>query len=594
MAAGLALFLALSMQAGLHREGVRCAPADPMPGDSVTCMVPVSNAGPTTVQARVFIDVVPETGEGDEIFVTLPPGSRKTVGCRFVWPRRDATVSIGVEIADRPRDVEAVGDAAAEEAKPNADLQTILMARGSLDETPHTYDVPVDSSIRRLAIFVEVDPRLAVRLWRPGGAAVRASDEDVIVSSVERIDVRDSTATRERAYTVTAPQPGIWRVEIPRATGSASRRFALVARANSPTALRRCEFVREQSVIDGGYFAIHGMPLVGVPATVRASVENAPDERAFRAVDERGDTLEGFSLRSDDPLSSPDTPVGPVTLPAVPFWMVMNATDAAGAPIRRQCPAMFRAQPVGVFFRADVLDSIAAGSSRRLAFTIANLGTAPATFALRATTSLGEVRDLSPRAVSLRTDESATATVVLAIPSDVLPLDSIDLELSATDIADASVTNSGSANLRVAHENDRDDDSVGDDIDNCPDVPNSDQIDSNHDGVGDACDPTRSRVTITDFTPKAGPAGTAVAITGEGFDPVPAKNGVWFGISARGRATAAVVKSATPTELVVIVPAGVPPDVFVVGTPNGESISGVPFLIKVPRRPAPSRKPGAS
>lgn len=41
----------------------------------------------------------------------------------------------------------------------------------------------------------------------------------------------------------------------------------------------------------------------------------------------------------------------------------------------------------------------------------------------------------------------------------------------------------------IAFNIDQDDDGIVDDVDNCPDVPNPSQADSNHNGIGDACDP---------------------------------------------------------------------------------------------------------
>lgn len=571
---------------GLDND-VRCSPAEPMPGESVTCTAVVSNLGETAVHARVFVDVRPESGVGGETVIKLPAGARKTVRAGFYWPSGEgARISIGVELSHRtPYDhvnergelvLRQQGDfeeRIVDSSSSNGELQTILEARGAIGGASRSFEVPVDRSVSRLVVSVDLDEGLDVILRRPRGTVVSQSDPDVRLGSVKRVEIGHPVAANQRVHTVLTPDPGMWRVEITGKGNSGSAQFALLARGDSPIAFESFEFVRKREVVHRGYVPTEGMPLAVATATGEARLAEPPDGATFRTVDEIGTTLRALVLRTD-PDWMPHARVGTVPLPAVPFSIVMNAPDPSGGVIQRQFPALFRAQTVGVFFNFDRLGAIVAGSNTQHRFTVTNLGTAVATFALNARTSLGEVRDLSPRTVSLEPGASATPAFSLAIPASARPGASIDVRLTATNTADAALGNSDSVTLDVAYDDDRDGDSAKDTEDNCPSVPNADQSDSNRDGVGDACDPGATRISIADFNPKTGPAGTTVTISGTAFGSSPALNTVMFGV------VRATIVSATPTELVVTIPAGAPVDSIAVMGLNGWAMSAVPFVVK--------------
>jgi hypothetical protein len=620
----LALAPHLWPQPDVRLEATRCAPADPMPHQPVTCSVVVANRGQATAHARVFVDAETEAHLGGESLVRLPARTRKTVSVTFSWPGNEGgTVSLGVGLSDRTpyHRVDEQGGRELEMRSADEELanlreeplhgepRTILSARGTLSGSPRSFDVPVDSSVSRLVVSVEVGRGAVVALVRPGGAAVNASHRDVTAGRVEQVEIGRATVANRQVFTATAPETGVWRVEVSDTGTSGPSMFAVAARGDSRVGFDNFEFVRKQEGVHGGYFSLDGMPLAGAPAIGRARLSEAPGGAAFRAVDEMGVTLQALALKNDDPDSLPDLPVGQLALPAVPFSIVMNATDAAGAPIQRQYPAVFRGQTVAVSFDfglpdgatlpktsdafqeqvremmapARFTDVIAAGSSRRFRFIVTNLGAATTTFALTARASLGDVRDLSPRTAALAPGASATAAFSLAIPENAPEGDRIELRLAAQSASDAALTNSASVELGVAYANDLDGDSVNDGVDNCPGVPNGDQIDADRDTTGDACDPTPATpVSITSIKPATGPVGTTVVISGTAFGSTPAQNTVTFG------GVPATIVSASPNELIVTVPAGATSAPIAVTCPQGWAPSRVPFVIVASTAPPSS------
>ncbi len=82
--------------------------------------------------------------------------------------------------------------------------------------------------------------------------------------------------------------------------------------------------------------------------------------------------------------------------------------------------------------------------------------------------------------------------------------------------------------------------------------------------------------SITTFTPTSGPAGSVITISGMNFDPSLSGNIVFFG------AVKAVISSATPVQLDVIVPTGATYQPISVTTNNLTAFSTLPFTVTFP------------
>jgi YD repeat-containing protein len=97
-----------------------------------------------------------------------------------------------------------------------------------------------------------------------------------------------------------------------------------------------------------------------------------------------------------------------------------------------------------------------------------------------------------------------------------------------------------------------------------------------YDAVGNVLSITRqsaSTVTILTFLPKTGPSGTSVTIYGLGFSATAGDNAVAF------NGTPATLSAASPTKLVVVVPAAASTGPIAVTTPNGTAVSSAAFVV---------------
>ena len=571
----------------VEKNGVRCSP--PTPYGEVTCSLSVSNPGQTTIYARIFAERRPYADEDVDFVVKLLPGATRTIQLDLSSRPPAGNVSVGVELNARTPYVRAGKDGAVTLRpgspenlldgfidQPDRDQlpRDILRVRGAFTGSARSFDVPVDSSVTRLMVSAELDNATAT-LFRPGGAPVAGSDGNVRVSTAQTFEPTRVNVANLKVFTVTAPEPGVWRLELTASGESKARTFAVSARGISTAALESFDLVVLQEHVHGGYFRIHdAMPVAGTRIAAQARLSDRSLNPTFRLIDESGTTLQTLDLKKDDHYALYD-PAGPLIVPAVPFSAVMEATGGGKGAIQRQYPVLFRPQTVKVSFAFDQtqIPAVVAGSTRQFRYTVTNYGTATASFVPTVRTFEGDVRDVSPRIVSLAPGASATVTFSLVVPAKP-ELSSIGMQLVATHASDAAVTNSTDVDLEIAPADDVDKDYVKNDVDNCPLFPN-DQHDDDRDGIGDACDPTPwSPVAILDFHPKRGAVGTTVTISGKLFGESIAQNRVTF-----GHVPATILK-ATTTELVVIVPEQAPSFHIFVHAPKGTAGSLVPFVVE--------------
>ena len=348
---------------------------------------------------------------------------------------------------------------------------------------------------------------MTLTLIRPNGQPVTEFDPDVKFSELLQVQIGERFAGNRPTYIVTTPQPGIWHVQVSGTSQwTTPPNFTVVARGNSPIEFGTFEFVYKQEDVHGAYFPLPGMPLAGTAATARALVEPRPASPTFRMVNEQGTTLQTLALSNDDPGAKPDFFLGGVSLPTVRFSIVLNATDANGVQVQRQFPTVFRGETVAVIFGfqpdefaivwpADSVAHLYRGQRRHGRGDLCARSAVEPRCRPRSHTA---DTDACPGRLEHGDVLTGCALRCYRRRDHRHPNDSDQHCRSSALQQRIGVVRCGTGN-------DRDGDRVLDADDNCPLVPNADQLDADQDGLGDVCDPVTPVASSTTF----GPAPTA-------------------------------------------------------------------------------------
>ena len=316
----------------------------------------------------------------------------------------------------------------------SGDLMTVLTTKGVLSGAARTFDVPVDSTIRRLVVSVSIDSSTSISLRRPSGSVVNPTDTDAQITNI----------ASGRILTVDAPGSGVWRVEI-----AGSGNFSVVAEGNSPIEFYRFDFVRPSGDIHGGFAPIPGQPLAGAEGTGEATMLGPVATANFKLVNEQGEAIQGVNLARNFPDASPDHFLGNFLLPTVPFRLVATGNDLTGVPYQRTFPTVYRAQVVGVEVTAEPGEVVQAGATKSFSFSVKNLGGAAA-YRVNVVSSLGTISGIDPTTLNLAAGASETVDFNLTVPAGTPEGTPLAVTMTATRTGDSTVFNSAILNLVVS------------------------------------------------------------------------------------------------------------------------------------------------
>jgi len=355
----------------------------------------------------------------------------------------------------------------------SGDLQSLLIARGTLAAGAQNFIIPVDSSISQLTFSVLTDSNDNVEIVRPDDTIVDSSQGDVVITNLSAGSI----------VSIATPETGEWRVNL-----EGGSDFSISASGNSDISFNRFSFVEEVGRAGHeGFFPIVGQPSImasEVPA-LAAITGDALTNVSFNLLREDGSVVSSVALPAGGAFGEVplDEFFGSIQLPLDRFRVSVNGLNSEGDVFQRVFAPTFLAQTIMVAPQTGLL-SFLPGEVVEASFNITNQGEA-GNFNFVAATDEGFTVTTTPERAAIASNETLSVTVSIDIPADI-NVDGFNLSLVAANDINPEIANS--ANVTIVRNNDIDGDGVLNDLDNCPNTPNVDQLDADSDGVGDLCD----------------------------------------------------------------------------------------------------------
>jgi hypothetical protein len=318
---------------------------------------------------------------------------------------------------------------------------TVFTASGTIAGASQVFNIPVDSGISSVTFSASLSGPSLITVIRPSGIPVSPSEPGVSVTVLSSGQV----------VTIASPQPGIWQFQLggpgsftANVQGSTTTdqvdnlirldRFAFVSLAGRPG--------------HPGLYQISGQPVSGVSQTGLAILEGPFASVNFKLVSQSGTDLLPVNLAQGDPDAEASEFVGSFMIPTQAFRVVVTGVDNMGLAFQRFFPQLFTGELVTIA-ASNTSDSIPAGTTTSLAYTVTNLGPA-STFAIGSSNNLGFVTSVNPSNLALSSGASGTISVSVTVPSTVPTNTVLGITTTATDTANPADSNTAVQTLLIA------------------------------------------------------------------------------------------------------------------------------------------------